>query len=86
MTFNKKTHQKQTETNQDLYNNRLVVACCVEPNFKDAELQKKYGVMGAEDLIDALLKPGQFIDLLLAVQELNGFTDDINDQRDEAKN
>lgn len=86
VTFDKKTHQKQTETNQDLYNNRLVVACCVEPNFKDADLQKKYGVMGAEALIDALLKPGQFIDLLLAVQEVNGFTEDINDQRDEAKN
>ena len=42
--------------------------------------------MGAEALIDALLKPGQFIDLLLAVQEVNGFTEDINDQRDEAKN
>ncbi len=86
VTFDKKTHQKQTETDQDLYNNRLVVACCVEPNFKDADLQKKYGVMGAEALIDALLKPGQFIDLLLAVQEVNGFTEDINDQRDEAKN
>lgn len=86
VTFDKKTHQKKTETDQDLYNNRLVVACCVEPNFKDADLQKKYGVMGAEALIDALLKPGQFIDLLLAVQEVNGFTEDINDQRDEAKN
>lgn len=86
VTFDKKTHQKQTETDQDLYNNRLVVACCVEPNFKDADLQEKFGVRGAEALIDALLKPGQFIDLLLAVQEVNGFTEDINDQRDEAKN
>lgn len=86
VTFDKKTHQRQTETDQDLYNNRLVVACCVEPNFKDADLQEKFGVRGAEALIDALLKPGQFIDLLLAVQEVNGFTEDINDQRDEAKN
>lgn len=86
VTFDKKTHQRQTETDQDLYNNRLVVACCVEPNFKDAGLQEKFGVRGAEALIDALLKPGQFIDLLLAVQEVNGFTEDINDQRDEAKN
>ena len=42
--------------------------------------------MGAEALIDVLLKPGQFIDLLLGVQEINGFTDDVNDLRDEAKN
>ena len=85
-TFDKKTHQKQTETDQDLYNNRLVVACSVDPNFKDADLQAKYGVIGAEALIDVLLKPGQFIDLLLAVQEVNGFSDDVNDMRDEAKN
>lgn len=50
ITFDKKTHQKTTETDQDLYNNRLVIACCVDPNFKDAELQAKFGVMGAESL------------------------------------
>lgn len=85
ITFDKKTHQKTTETDQDLYNNRLVIACCVDPNFKDAELQAKFGVMGAESLIDVLLKPGQFVDLLLGVQEVNGFSDDVNDLREEAK-
>ena len=84
--FDKKTRQKQIDTDTDLYNSRLVVACCVEPNFKDAALQEKYGVRGAEDLIDRLLKPGQYTDLLIAVQEINGFTDDVNDLRDEAKN
>ena len=84
--FDKKTRQKRTETDTDLYNSRLVVACCVEPNFKDAALQEKYGVRGAEDLIDRLLKPGQYTDLLIAVQEINGFADDVNDLRDEAKN
>ena len=86
ITFDEKTHQKTTETDQDLYNNRLVIACCVDPNFKDAELQAKFGVMGAESLIDVLLKPGQFVDLLLGVQEVNGFSDDVNDLREEAKN
>ena len=62
VNFDKKTHQKTTETDMDLYNNRLVIACCVDPNFKDADLQAKYGVMGAEALIDVLLKPGQFVD------------------------
>ena len=57
VNFDKKTHQKTTETDMDLYNNRLVIACCVDPNFKDADLQAKYGVMGAEALIDVLLKP-----------------------------
>ncbi len=85
-TIDKKTRQKQIETDTDLYSNRLVAACCVDPNFKDAELQAKYGVRGAEDLIDVLLKPGQFTELLMAVQEINGFADDVNELRDEAKN
>ena len=42
--------------------------------------------MGAEALIDVLLKPGQFVDLLVAIQDVNGFTDDVNDLREEAKN
>lgn len=85
-TFNKKTHQKQSDIDVDKYNNRLIVTCCIDPNFKDAALQEKHGVRGGEELIDVLLNPGQYTDLLLAVQEVNGFTDDINDLREEAKN
>lgn len=86
VNFDKKTRQKQIDTDTDLYNARLVIACCLDPNFKDAELQEKHGVRGAEDLINKILNPGQYTDLLLAVQEINGFTDDVNELRDEAKN
>lgn len=86
VSFDKKTHQKSTDIDTDLYSNCLVVACCVEPNFKDAQLQARYGVMGAEELVDVLLKPGQFIELLTVVQEINGYSNDVNDLRDEAKN
>ena len=86
VTFDKKTHQKQVELDQNLYNNRLVATCCVEPNFKDAQLQARYGVMGAEALIDRILKPGQFIEVMIAVQEVNGALDQMDDLRDEAKN
>lgn len=58
----------------------------IDPNFKDADFQAKKGVRGAEDLINLVLNPGQYTDLLLAVQEINGFTDDVNELRDEAKN
>ena len=81
-----KTRQRQEYTDQDLYNNKLVIACCVDPNFKDAEWQKSKGVMGAEALLDKVLTPGQFSDLLLGVLKVNGFDDDINELRDEAKN
>ncbi|MFV0351230.1 MAG: phage tail assembly chaperone [Oscillospiraceae bacterium] len=85
-TFNKKTRQKDVETDTDLFLNRLVLACTVEPNFKNAELQKHYGVMGAEALINAMLLPGEYTELLQAVQEINGFDLDVNSLVEEAKN
>ena len=84
--IDQKTRQRQEYTDQDLYNNRLVAACCAEPNFKDAQLQARYGVRGAEDLIDALLRPGQFVRLLVAVQQVNGFYTGMDELRDRAKN
>ncbi|MCY9764777.1 hypothetical protein M5X06_28305 [Paenibacillus alvei] len=84
--WNKRTHQKEVETDADLYSNRLLIACCVDPNFKDAELQAKFGVVSAEDLIDKLLNPGQYTELMQKVQDLNGFNLDMNDLIAEAKN
>ena len=84
--FNPKTKQTEVETDRSLYVTRLIIACCAEPNFKSAELQAKFGVMGADALLEKLLTPGQYADLLIAVQEVNGFDDDINDLVNEAKN
>ena len=86
ITFNKKTHQKEVETDQAVYATKLIAACCIEPNFKDAELQAKFGVMGEEALIEKILNSGQYADLLRAVSEVNGFGTDINDLVEEAKN
>lgn len=85
-SYNKKTRQKETDTDTDLYMNRLVIACTAEPNFKDAELQTLYGVVGAEALLNALLNPGEYAELLQAIQTINGFDTDINELVDEAKN
>ena len=85
-TINKKTHQKETETDTNAYMNKIVIESTVDPNFKDASLQEKMGVMGAEALLDTLLLPGEYAELLAAVQEVNGFNDDFDDLRAEAKN
>lgn len=86
ITFNKKTHQKEVETDQAMYATKLIAACCVEPNFKDAALQGKFGVLGEDALIEKLLDSGQYADLLRAVSDVNGFGTDINDLIEEAKN
>ena len=74
------------ETNPEEYVAKLVVASVVFPNLKDAELQKSYGVMGAEALLRKMLLPGEYASLGQKVQELNGFDQSMEDLMDEVKN
>lgn len=64
---------------------KVAVRCTVFPNLNDAELQKSYSVMGAEQLITTMLTAGEFEDYSTKVLELNGFS--ASDELvDEAKN
>lgn len=74
------------EINQEEYLAKLVISSVVYPNLKDAELQKSYGVMGAESLLKKMLFPGEYGELLSKVQEVNGFDKDLNEMVDEVKN
>ncbi|GAA0378941.1 phage tail assembly chaperone [Bacillus horti] len=74
------------ETNHNEYMVKLVVASVVHPDLKNAELQKSYGVMGADMLLKEMLFPGEYGKLAGKVVEMNGFDEDINDLMDEAKN
>lgn len=75
------------QTDHSYHNELLVVECTVDPNFKDAELQEKYGVARATDLVRKILRPGQYQMLLLEILEFNGFVeDDFNEKKEEAKN
>lgn len=74
------------ETDGEEYIAKLVVACVVFPNLKDADLQASYGVLGAEALLRKMLLAGEYSNLLMKVQEINGFDKDLNDLVEEAKN
>ncbi|MEF2964933.1 phage portal protein [Paenibacillus sp. M1] len=74
------------DTNSDEYLAKLVVASVVFPDLKDAELQKSYGVLGADQLLRKMLLPGEYATLLQKVQEINGFDKDVNELANEVKN
>lgn len=57
----------------------------VEPDLNNAELQKRYGVLGADKVLSAMLYVGEYGTLMEAVQELSGLDQDINEDMDEAK-
>ncbi|OAB26194.1 phage portal protein [Paenibacillus macquariensis subsp. defensor] len=74
----------ETDTNE--YLAKMVVASVVYPDLKNAEIQKSYGVMGAERLVRKMLLPGEFSNLLDKVQAMNGFDRDINELVEQVKN
>ena len=65
---------------------RVAVRCTLYPDLNSKELQDSYGVMGAEDLLRTMLKPGEYTDYTARVQEINGFDISFEDKVDEAKN
>ena len=67
------------------YQAKLAVKCVVYPDLNTQELQDSYSVMGAEQLISAMLTPGEFDNLISEILEHNGFSD-MGDLVEEAKN
>lgn len=80
-----KRGQYTQEFDTATYQAKLAVKCVVFPDLNDAALQESYGVMGAEQLVSAMLMPGEFDELISTILEINGFTD-VGELVDEAKN
>lgn len=81
----KKGKKQATEFDYPAYQTKLAVKCVQFPNLNDAVLQDSYGVMCAEDLLNAMLLPGEMNDLAQAVTEINGFAT-FEEEVEEAKN
>lgn len=64
---------------------KLAAAAVVFPDLNNAELQDSYGVMGAEQLIKAMLYKDEF-DILADALVDAADAEDINDLVEEAKN
>lgn len=68
------------------YAGKLAAACTVYPDLLNAELQDSYGVKKDDDLLKAMLIPGEYMQYIAKVQEINGFGSNMNDLVEEAKN
>lgn len=74
------------ESDMAEYIGKLAVASVVFPDLKNAELQKSYGVIGADAVLKKMLLSGEYALLVQKVQEINGFDKDINEKIEEVKN
>ena len=81
-----KRQQYQKETDFDMYLVRLAAACTVFPNLKDAELQNSYHAMGEEELLTRMLTAGEYADYVIKVQEVCGFEQGFEEEKEDAKN
>lgn len=76
-----------TNFNSGLYICRLCAVSVVTPDLKNTELQKSYGVVGEDELLTAMLLPGEMATLQEYVQEVNGFDPEkLEKDKDEVKN
>lgn len=74
------------ETDVNQYLGKLAARCVVFPNLNSVELQNSYGVLGADNLLKTMLKSGEYSDLIVKVQEINGFNESMEETVEEAKN
>lgn len=75
------------EFDSNKYLTGLCVASVVEPDLKNSELQKSYGVIGEADLLNAMLLPGEYAVLLSEVQKINGYDNEkFESVKEEVKN
>jgi hypothetical protein len=85
--FTKKNDKKGTESfDRPEYVSAMTAAAVVFPDLTNAELQKAYGVLGESALLQKMLYIGEYAELSMAVQELSGLDEDINEDIEEAKN
>ena len=82
----KKNGQIVESFNRAGYLTAMAATSVVFPDLSNAELQKAYGVLGEDKLIQKMLYMGEFATLLEEVQTLSGIDVDINEDIEEAKN
>ena len=82
-------NQKITEIDNDKYIANLIIETTVIPNFKTKELQDRWGVIGSEELLNAMnskMIDGEYAELSNTVTEVNGYDKGIQELIEEAKN
>lgn len=81
-----KRGQYTPELDFDKYIGKVSAECTVYPNLNSEELQNSWGVMGAENLLKAMLLPGEYGAYMEKVQEVCGFDISMDDKVEEVKN
>lgn len=64
----------------------LCLLSVVKPNLQEKELWESYGVTSGEQVLKEMLYPGEYVRLLEAVKDINGFQRRRRAWKEQAKN
>lgn len=84
--YTKKDKAGKDALDRTEYAHALVASAVVFPDLANAELQKKYNVLGETTLLTEMLNVGEYALLSQRVSELSGINQDINKDIGEVKN
>lgn len=73
------------DTEEEQYAGLCAAAICV-PDLSDRRLWESYGADSKEELLQKMLTPGEYLRLLEAVLELNGYRERKQERKETAKN
>lgn len=81
-----KKRKERTKFDTSAFNEKIIIAACIYPNFKDAESIKEAGCIAPEEYLHKVLLPGEVSDLANSITKLSGFDVDMEDLIEDAKN
>lgn len=77
---------RKVEFDVSKFNCGVVINHTIEPSFKDAESIKKLGCATPEEYLNKVLLAGEIATLAEHIQRISGFTTEMSELVDEAKN
>ena len=76
-----------TELDSARFGNLLILACVIEPDFKNSEICAYYKTVDPLEVPERMLSSGEYAKLMGEINKLNGFDDDTTEAIEEtAKN
>lgn len=76
-----------TELDSARFGNLLILACVIEPDFKNSEICAHYKTVDPLEVPERMLSSGEYAKLMEEINKLNGFDDDTTEAIEEtAKN
>ena len=81
-----KNKNERVQVDNTIYCSQIILAGCIEPNFKDAQSIAELNCVSPEEYINRVLLPGEINDLSNEIDRLSGFGEDMSELVEEAKN